>query len=84
LIYKTKFLPPYDENGKTNFPSRKRTGVYLIKENGIIVYVGYSGKDLYKTMYRHFEQWTGKQEYRTSICARFNGANTVLVAGTVN
>lgn len=37
-----KFLPPYKPTGKTTFPETKnRTGVYLIKKNGILVYVGY-------------------------------------------
>lgn len=53
-----KFLPPYTAQGRTTFPqSKDRSGVYLIKENGKIVYVGYSAKNLYKTMYRHFQTW---------------------------
>ncbi len=53
-----KFLPPYDKNGKCTFKkSLNRSGVYLIKEDGKLVYVGYSGKNLYKTLYRHFESW---------------------------
>lgn len=56
---KTKWKPPYDKAGKTNFPDRKKSGVYLIKQkdSGVIVYVGFSGSDLYKTMYRHFQKW---------------------------
>lgn len=53
-----KFIPPYNpKTKKPNFPSRGKAGVYLIKEEGNIVYVGYSSKDLYKTMYRHFQRW---------------------------
>lgn len=58
-----KFLPPYKENGRTNFPeTQNRTGVYLIKENGKIVYVGKSGYNLYKTLYRHFQEWNHKYQ----------------------
>lgn len=50
--------PPYDKNGKTNFPSTwAKKGVYIIYENNIVVYVGSSRYNLYKTMYRHFESW---------------------------
>lgn len=59
-----KFHPPYKPNGRTNFPeTQKRTGVYLIKENGKLTYIGFSGTDLYKTLYRHFQFWSEK-EYR--------------------
>ncbi len=54
-----RFQPPYNSKGKTTFPgASKKSGVYLIKENGELVYVGYSGTDLYKTMYRHFQSWS--------------------------
>jgi len=61
---KSKWKPPYNKEGKTNFPIRKKSGVYLIKKKdlGSIVYVGFSGTDLYKTMYRHFQQWTHPQQ----------------------
>ncbi len=55
---KFKFLPPYKSPGKTMFPEiQRRSGVYLIKENAKLVYVGMSGGNLYKTLYRHFEAW---------------------------
>lgn len=64
---KFKFLPPYKENGKTNFPeTQNRTGIYIIKENGVIVYVGKSGYNLYKTLYRHFQEWNHKWQRVTS------------------
>ncbi|MBC8051867.1 MAG: GIY-YIG nuclease family protein [Sphingobacteriaceae bacterium] len=57
-----KFQPPYKPNGRTNFPEmQKRSGVYLIKENGKLTYVGYSGTDLYKTVYRHFQYWSPRE-----------------------
>ena len=58
-----KFLPPYQKNGKTSFPeANNRSGVYLIKENGKLVYVGSSGYNLYKTLYRHFQTWNHKYQ----------------------
>jgi len=66
-----KFHPPYQPNGKTTFPETKdRTGVYVIKENGKVVYVGYSGGNLYKTMYRHFQVWNHRGQYVVSYADR--------------
>lgn len=59
-----KFIPPYSEKtGKPNFPQRGKSGVYIIKEDGKPVYIGFSATDLYKTMYRHFQEWnhTGQE-----------------------
>jgi len=56
-----KYHPPYKANGRTSFPETvKKSGVYLIKENSILVYVGFSQNNLYKTLYRHFQEWTDK------------------------
>jgi len=67
---KFKFLKPYANAGIgfiTNFPeSKKRSGVYIIKEDGVIVYVGYSATDLYTTMYRHFQEWNDKRGARVT------------------
>ena len=55
----SRFLPPYDKAGRTTFLyTQGKSGNYLIKENGKVVYVGYSGTNLYKTMYRHFQYWS--------------------------
>jgi len=55
---KYKFFPPYQRTGKTTFPdTQQKAGVYLIKENDKITYIGYSAVNLYKTMYRHFQRW---------------------------
>lgn len=42
------------------------TGIYLIKDlkTNKILYVGYSGSNLYKTMYRHFQNWSSSKQYR--------------------
>ena len=56
---KSKWLAPYTKNNKTIFSKRNVPGVYLIKRrsSGEILYVGFSGTNLYKTMYRHFQYW---------------------------
>ena len=61
-LRKLKFIAPYKKDGSCNFRKAvNKAGVYLIKENAKIVYVGFSGYNIYKTMYRHFETWTASQ-----------------------
>ncbi|MFA6918437.1 MAG: hypothetical protein WC285_06485 [Candidatus Gracilibacteria bacterium] len=68
---KFKFLPPYKSPGKTMFPEiQRRSGVYLIKENAKLVYVGMSGGNLYKTLYRHFEAWNHPDQEVVSYQSR--------------
>lgn len=63
---KSRFQPPYTKEGKTNFRyTFEKCGVYLIQnKKGKIVYVGESQSNLYKTMYRHFQNWTTSQQVR--------------------
>ena len=56
---KTNFKPIYNRKGKPSFSERQKPGVYIIKEDGFIIYVGYSKINFYKTLYRHFEKWEG-------------------------
>ena len=59
----SNFEKPYKSPNRTNLTYLiKKTGVYIIKENNIIVYIGRSGVNLYKTMYRHFEHWEHKTQ----------------------
>jgi hypothetical protein len=76
----TKFLPPYTDNGKTTFRALtwQRPGVYIIKENGKIVYIGHSRTNLYKTLYRHFQQWDHPAQKVTTYAGRMN-SNTYTV-----
>jgi excinuclease UvrABC nuclease subunit len=61
-----KFLPPY-KGKNTTFPEAvKRSGVYIIKKAGKIVYVGFSGTNIYKTMYRHFQSWNDRTQQRVT------------------
>lgn len=71
-----EYLPPYvvDEKGRNRCSwqiSKERlincSGVYVIKENGVIVYVGLSKVSVYKTAYRHFHKWKDSHvRYRVS------------------
>jgi excinuclease UvrABC nuclease subunit len=70
---KTKFIEPYRKEGdkfKTNldFLCSKchSSGVYFIKSNRTneVIYIGYSAANLYKTVYRHFQQWHDKNQQR--------------------
>ncbi|MFA5933651.1 MAG: hypothetical protein WC795_00295 [Candidatus Paceibacterota bacterium] len=56
-----QFQTPYEmkENIKRactyrRFDYRYRSGVYLIRENGVVVYVGMSTSNLYQVLYNHF------------------------------
>jgi excinuclease UvrABC nuclease subunit len=54
----SRFQKPYKSTGRTTFPEMiNKSGVYLIRENSRLVYVGMSQTNLYRTMYRHFETW---------------------------
>lgn len=64
-------MPPYTDKGKPRLKNTwEKSGVYIIKENGKIVYIGQSGYNLYKTMYRHFQSWDTHQARAT-----YNGKN---------
>lgn len=66
---KTKYFPPYFKQGLRNRCTFKdcahceKSGVYFIrsKRSGNIVYVGQSQTQLYKTIYRHFQEWNDRQ-----------------------
>jgi len=62
------FVPVYTVNGHkaATLPRAQfkgRPGVYFIKENGILVYVGCSKTDVYETAYRHFQKWNDDRGY---------------------
>lgn len=60
---KLKDAPPYT-NGKPTFKKRRQPGCYLIFKHGELRYVGYSGADLYKALYRHFQTWNDSTQVR--------------------
>ena len=61
---KYKNIKPYNEKGKPTFKKRNVKGVYIIRNKKDILYIGYSGTDLYKTMYRHFQKCNDKSQVR--------------------
>lgn len=67
---KTRFKPVFKSVNPVKYRSgfRKeyagKKGVYLISENGKIVYVGHSLKDLYKIITRHFQSWKDASQVR--------------------
>jgi excinuclease UvrABC nuclease subunit len=66
VIYKQRRSKPYKENGKTTFNIQGKPGVYLIYKNDKLRYIGYSGTNVYKTLYRHFQKWTDKTQVRVT------------------
>jgi len=68
LMKKSRFLSPYTKDGKTRFPARFKSGVYLIKSRtGEMLYIGSSGTDVYKTCYRHLQIWSSFQKVVTYV-----------------
>lgn len=65
-----KFIPVYkvlphktnNDRGKSNILfSNGKSGVYIIKEDNKIVYVGFSRTNLYRTIMRHFQDWNDRE-----------------------
>lgn len=94
-MYKQRKAPPYYyKNGvkHTTFNIRNVPGVYMIYKSDELVYVGYSGNNLYRTMYRHFQDWSKSKQYRatynenvlirvvyTKTAAQANNLETALI-----
>ena len=58
----TRFFAPYSgDNLKTQTLKATGAGVYIIKKNGLVVYVGRSSADVKSTLYRHFQKWTDRR-----------------------
>lgn len=55
------FFPAYVAKRRTGIQCPKTPGVYFIREDGVLVYVGYSGTDVKKALYRHFQKWGTKR-----------------------
>lgn len=72
-MQRTKFIKPYlEKTGKNGKCTLKATGkgVYIIKENNKVVYIGYSGYDVKQTLYRHFQKWNDKRHPETKRVQR--------------
>lgn len=59
----TKYFKPYTKTKKCTL-QKTGAGVYIIRLEKKIVYVGFSSYDVKKTMYRHFQKWTDKRHPR--------------------
>jgi hypothetical protein len=77
---RTKRQPPYRDNGRTVFSARNRSGVYMIYWDDVLHYVGMSGTDVYKAMYRHFQKWNDNTQVR--VVYRVTSKITVRVIYT--
>jgi excinuclease UvrABC nuclease subunit len=82
-LYKQRRVKPYQASGKTTFNLRGKPGVYLIYSGERVVYVGYSGTNLYKTMYRHFQKWNDRTQQKRVVYRDLKGI-TVRVVYTNN
>lgn len=86
---KTRFLPAYINNRpnpalvRSNY---KKPGVYLIKVNGKLKYIGYSFTNVYKSFTRHFQRWDDPRQIRVTypktayVTARLIYTNTGIQA----
>lgn len=63
-LFALKAKAPYNEKGKTNFNLRHKPGVYLIYKHNTLLYVGFSRTDVYKSLYRHLQDWTDERQQR--------------------
>ncbi len=67
------FIDPYIKTNRENRPRKynmrgveKKSGIYFIKENGLLVYIGMSRSNLQEAMYRHFQHWKSWKQRRVS------------------
>lgn len=62
----SNWISPYTKKGNANYKHSKKCGVYLVRsrKSKKILYVGYSGYDLKKTLYRHFQSWNDSTQFR--------------------
>lgn len=63
----TKYVKIIDKPGKYSESvraARGRSGVYMIFHKDQLRYVGHSGKNLYKTITRHFQSWDDPMQIR--------------------
>ena len=81
-------------NGKINKnlklkPSGNQSGVYIIKRGNDIKYIGYSANNVYKTLTRHFQDWSSSRQQRVTynpgdkLKVRIIYTNTALQAATL-
>ena len=68
MFYKQRLVKPYKEvKGvkHTTCNLRNVGGVYIVYDlYGKVKYIGMSGNNLYRTMYRHFQEWRASDQIR--------------------
>lgn len=82
----SKFYPVYI-NGKLNKqlrlkPAGNQKGVYILKKDSEIVYIGYSGSNIYKTLTRHFQSWDDRTQTRVTYSKNTNIKARVIYTTT--
>lgn len=81
---KTSFHKPYKKRKGKVFNTflhsyfKGKSGCYIIKKGRMYAYVGQSGSDVYKTMYRHFQSWNDKTQRRV-VYPKFSNDITVQI-----
>lgn len=79
-VKKSNYVKPYDKQGNTTLKhTNGKRGVYIIRIDGKIRYIGYSGSNLYKTLYRHFQSWIDPTQQRVTYKAIRNRATVRVV-----
>lgn len=81
-MIRSRLVTPYTAEGRATFPDRRRPGVYLIFRAGSLVYVGFSAVDVYKALYRHFQEWNDTSRDRPRVVYPKGGASQVRVIYT--
>lgn len=62
-----KTYPAYTKGRPTYQQTPATPGAYLISYGGKIQYVGFSGYNVVKTAYRHFQNWNDPRQYRATF-----------------
>lgn len=59
---------PYTGTKTTKCFARCKPGIYIIRDafTKAITYIGMSKSNVYKAMYRHFQQWNDRSQYRVT------------------
>lgn len=68
------FVQPFISNKSVGVYKRrtlahhsKKAGVYMIKENDTIVYIGMSQSNVVEALYRHFYEWNDVRQYANRV-----------------
>ncbi len=83
LTFLPAFVPTKNKLRKYGLQGiRYKFGVYFIRENGILVYVGMSRSNLQEALYRHFQDWRKSWAQKRVNYLDFNNIYTVACITT--